>query len=295
MRGGHGLVHRAADALRDGPVHTLDLARDVLRVRGHAGAASAAIFSLLGADARFRVDGQGFWSLAPGADHLGRPLGALRYAVVDVETTGGGHGSGHRVIEIAIVEVSGGAIVDEWRSLVNPGRGIPYGVQNLTGITPGMVAVAPYFEHLADEVAGRLEGRVFVAHNVAFDWRFVSQELGRAGNEVPRMHRLCTVRMARRLVPGLRRRNLDALTRHFGVPVHGRHRAYGDALATARVLLRMLDEAQGRGVGDLEALQRYLRRSRRRKTARAAPELFDVAAEDDPGSPGGNGRGRGAP
>lgn len=281
---GRGLVHRAADALRDGPLHTLDLARRVLRVHGHEGAASAAVFSLLGGDARFRVDGEGYWSLAPGGTALGRALDQLTYAVVDVETTGGRSGPGHRMIEVAVVEVRGGSVTDEWQTLLNPGRSIPPQIVGLTGISPAMVASAPYFEHVARTLRERLEGRVFVAHNVGFDGRFVQRELAEAGEEVEPVARLCTVRMARAFVPGLRRRNLDALARHFGVPIHRRHRAYGDALATARVLLRLLDEAVGMGVGDLHALRARLDR-RRRATAPGQSDLFGSAA-----GPGPNGR-----
>lgn len=271
---GRSLVHRVADALRAGPVHTLELAREVLGIAGHPGAASTAVFTLLGDDPRFRLDGAGRWSLAPGGAHLGRPLHELEYAVVDVETTGGPSGTGHRIIEIAVVEVAGGVVSDEFRTLVNPGRGIPSPVQVLTGITAGMVRAAPEFQHVAPVVAERLAGRVFVAHNVAFDWRFVVDELVAAGYEAPDVRRLCTVRMARRLVPALRRRNLDELARHFDVPIHERHRAYGDALATARVLLRLLDEAGLRGIHDLDALQGFLRKPRRRR-GRPQPELFD--------------------
>lgn len=265
-----GLVHRAAEELRAGPVHTLELARTVLRIEGHPGAASAAVFALLGADDRFLVDEEGRWRLAASARALGRRLDDLGFAVVDVETTGGDHASGHRMTEIAVVEVHDGAVVDEWQTLVNPGRGIPRSVQRITGISNDAVRAAPFFEHVAPEVARRLEGRVFVAHNVRFDWGFVSGELAGSGTPVPSVPRLCTVRMARALVPGLRRRNLDALSRHFGIPIHERHRAYGDALATARVLIRMLDEATGRGIGDLRALKAHLRTSRKeRRRARA--------------------------
>jgi DNA polymerase-3 subunit epsilon len=128
-----------------------------------------------------------------------------------------------------------------------------------------MVRQAPYFEHIADEVERRLEGRAFVAHNAAFDWGFVSSELIRAGTDAPRVPRLCTVRMCRRLVPQLRYRNLDVVSRHFGIEIHDRHRAYGDALATARILLRLLDEASGRGIEDLATLEWYLERRRKRK------------------------------
>lgn len=279
-----GLAHRAADLLRGGPVHTLELAREVLGLDGHPGAASAAVFALLGADERFRVDGEGRWSLGPGGAHLGRPLSSLPFAVVDVETTGGPSRSGHRIIEIAVVEVRDGVVGDDFRTLLNPGRGIPRMIESMTGITPAMLAGAPEFQHVAPEVVRRLEGRVFVAHNVRFDWRFVADELVRAGWEAPEVGRLCTLRMARRLVPGLRRRNLDAVTRHFGIPVHGRHRAWGDALATARVLLRLLDEAGHRGIHDLESLQRFLRRRRRRRGARQ-PELFDTPTPESPDPP----------
>jgi DNA polymerase-3 subunit epsilon len=110
---------------------------------------------------------------------------------------------------------------------------------------------------------GWLDGRVFVAHNVSFDWRFVSAQLGDAMGYVPQGPRLCTVQLARHLAPGLKRRNLDSLASHFGVPVHARHRAYGDALATARILLRLLDEARNRGARDLTGLQLLLQKRRK--------------------------------
>ena len=259
------LIRRAVVRLGDGPTHTLELAGDVLGLAGHPGAASAAVFQLLGADPRFLVDGEGVWSLDRTLAPLGAPLSEVPFAVVDVETTGGRAWNGHRVVEIAIVEVRGGAIVDEYQTLVNPGQGIPSMITSLTGITNDMTSVAPYFEHIAEHVAGRLEGRAFVAHNATFDWSFVSTELVRANVDVPNVPRLCTVRMVRRLVPALRHRNLDVVTRHFGVDIHARHRAHGDALATARVLLRLLDEAGGRGVEDLATLQWYLKRRRQRK------------------------------
>lgn len=274
MRGGAAtsLVARAERRLRGGPAHTLELARDVLGLEGHAGAASAAVFQLLGSDPRFRVDAAGVWALDPDALPLGEPLHRVSFAVVDVETTGGGVASGHRITDIAVVEVRGGEVVDRFETLVNPGRRIPPAVTALTGITDGMVAGAPFFDEVAEEVAARLEGRVFVAHNVAFDWSFVSGELLRTMGDAPDPPRLCTVRMVRRLVPELRHRNLDVVSRHFGVPVDGRHRAMGDALATARVLLRLLDEARGRGLEDMAALDAYLRGGKRRARARSDGE-----------------------
>lgn len=252
------LAADAARRLRTGSLHTLDLARQVLGLRGNPGAASAAVFALLGPDPRFRVDGTGRWSLEDGGDPLGAPLHQGPYAVVDVETTGGSHGSGHRITEIAVVEVRDGLVADEYRSLVHPGRRIPSFVSGLTGITDAMVASAPSFDEVADDVMERLEGRVFVAHNARFDWGFVGAQLADARGEVPEVERLCTVRMARRLLPRLRKRNLDALTAYYGLDVEGRHRAWGDALATARVLLRLLDEAHLEGAHDFRGLQRLL-------------------------------------
>ncbi len=282
------LIRHAVRRLQDGPTHTLDLAGDVLGLAGHPGAASAAVFQMLGADPRFRVDSEGVWSIDPTLAPLGVSLSEVRFAVVDVETTGGRAWNGHRIVEIAIVEVQDGAIVDEYQTLVNPAQGIPSMITSLTGITGEMTAVAPYFEHIAEEVAGRLEGRAFVAHNATFDWSFVSAELVRANVDVPAVPKLCTVRMVRRLVPALRHRNLDVVTRHFGVEIQGRHRAHGDAFATARVLLRLLDEAAGRGIEDLATLQWYLKRRRQRKEFN--PDQYSL---DLPGYESRRRRGRG--
>lgn len=259
------LLRNAAERLSAGPLHTLDLARDVLGLVGHDGAASAAVFQLLGTDPRFLVDAKGMWSLDGAPPPYGASLSDIPFAVVDVETTGRASWGGHRILEIAIVEVRGGAIVDEYQTLLNPAQGVPRVITALTGIHADMVQGAPYFEHVADEITDRLEGRVFVAHNATFDWSFVSAELLRALGDVPRMPKLCTVRMCRRLVPQLRHRNLDVVSRYFGIEIHDRHRAYGDALATARVLIRLLDEASGRGIEDLATLEWYLRRRRKRK------------------------------
>jgi len=257
------LVRRAVLVLQEGSAHTLDLAREVLGLSGNAGAASAAVFALLGTDPRFQVDGAGWWTLVGEAPDAEEELGALRYAVVDVETTGGSPGQGHRITEIAVVEVDGGLITEDFQTLVNPGRSIPSRISELTGITDEMVAGAPFFDEVAEDLFEWLEGRVFVAHNASFDWRFIEHQMADTLGYVPQNPRLCTVQMARRLAPHLARRNLDSLAAHFGVPIHSRHRAYGDALATARVLLRLLDEAEAQGYRDLSSLQLLLYRKSR--------------------------------
>lgn len=271
------LVEDAYRLLESGPRTAEELAERVLKLTGHGPAASAAVQTLLGTDTRFRLDDSGCWSLTPGAASPGAALHALTYAVVDVETTGGRYDGGHRITEIAIVEVREGRVQENWHTLVHPGRHISRFVQGLTGITHQTVVDAPFFEDIAAEVLERLQGRIFVAHNVRFDWGFVTRELATALGEVPTVPRLCTVRLARHLTPELRRRGLDGLADHFGVPVFDRHRAHGDALATARVLVRLLDRATGLGIADLPALQAYLRRprsTRSRYGARVQEELF---------------------
>ena len=111
---------------------------------------------------------------------------------------------------------------------------------------------------------------MFVAHNVGFDWRFVSSELTEATGQAPAVARLCTVKLVRCLLPRLRRRNLDAVSAHFGIRIHERHRAYGDALATARVLIRLLDEAGSQGISDMDGLTDRL--NHRRRKPKGTPE-----------------------
>ncbi len=281
---GDSLLERVAHRLAEGPAHTLVLAREVMGLEGHPGASAAAVFALLGSDARFSVDAGGMWRR--GAEPVGPSLDRLAYAVVDVETTGGSPAQGHRITEIAVVEVRSGAIQAEYSTLVNPGRSISPFVTALTGISARMVESAPFFEHVATEVVDRLRGRVFVAHNAGFDSRFVRQEIVEALGEAPAAPRLCTVQLARGLVPRLRRRNLDALAAYFGVPIQDRHRALGDAVATARVLIRLLDAAAEQGIHDLDALRRHLRRAgrRNRRKGRGRRTASD-ATRDRPARP----------
>ena len=279
MRADRALIHRAASVLEKGPMHTVALAHEALGLTGNPGAASAAVFTLLGSDWRFQVDGDGIWSMV--GPRPGTPLSELRYAVVDVETTGGSYGRGHRMTEIAIYEVRGGVVEDEYRTLLNPGRAIPGRISALTGIDNRMVSSAPFFDHVAADVLERLEGRVFVAHNARFDWGWVSRQLAEAIGEVPKAELLCTVKMTRRLLPRLRRRNLDAVARHFGIDVADRHRAHGDALATARILIRLLDEAGRQGLADLEALRSFLRKRVRRSRPRQGQQLSFLGSISD--------------
>jgi len=274
------LVDLAYRFLEPGPRTPLEIAEQVMGLTGHAGAASKAVVSLLSGDARFQVDDRGHWSLAAGAVPVGQPLRSLSYAVVDLETTGGPFSRGHRITEIAIIQVRSGRVEETWQTLVQPGRPVPPSVFRLTGISDQLLAGAPYFDDIAHEVDARLRGRVFVAHNVGFDWGFLSKQLGESSGVVPTVSRLCTVRMAKRLVPELRRRSLDYLADHFEIPIFERHRAYGDALATARVLVRLLDRAERMGLTDLFALDRYLRYVPKRERRRGSPAQQNLFGDD---------------
>jgi DNA polymerase III subunit epsilon len=187
-------------------------------------------------------------------------LRTLRYAVVDVETTGTSTHRGDRIFEIAIVHVENGQATTALDLLINPQRRITPFVSRLTGVRWDMVHEAPTFGDVADLVHGALEGRVFVAHNVKFDWGFVTRELRRATGRGLRGKRLCTVRFARKLLSHLRRRNLDALAWHYEVAFQGRrHRAGPDARATADVLLRLLADGRRQDIDTWEQLQALLR------------------------------------
>lgn len=157
------------------------------------------------------------------------------YAVVDVETTGG-TGEQDRITEIAIVKVQHGEIISRYSSLVNPQRQIPAFITRLTGISQMMVATAPCFSEIANEVMSHLDGCIFVAHNVRFDYGFVRAELQRAGLHL-QLPQLCTVVESRRYFPGLKSYGLAALTEHFKIELSSHHRALADATATAELLL----------------------------------------------------------
>ena len=168
-------------------------------------------------------------------------------------------------------------------TLVNPGRPIPPAICAITNITNAMVRDAPTFTQLADQVVAALAGRVFVAHNARFDWNFVSEEVRRARDLALDGPRLCTVRLARRLVKGVRSCGLDNLTQHFGFENAARHRAAGDALVTADLLARLLRLAREEGAATLQDLAaialRRARRGRRKRLAIPTEPRADCACE----------------
>ncbi|MEQ8909950.1 MAG: exonuclease domain-containing protein [Vicingaceae bacterium] len=160
------------------------------------------------------------------------------YAIVDLETTGGSAVKS-RITEIAIYLHDGKKVIDEYQTLINPKREIPPKISRLTGITNEMVANAPTFEEVAQHVDDFTEDYIFVAHNVNFDYGFLRESFQRIGKSY-RRKKLCTVRLSRKLLPGKFSYSLGKLCATEGIPLSNRHRAAGDAKATAILFSKLL-------------------------------------------------------
>jgi DNA polymerase-3 subunit epsilon len=173
------------------------------------------------------------------------------YAVVDIETTGGSPKS-EKITEIAIYISDGKEIVDEFITLVNPEKPIPYFITSLTGITNEMVADAPKFYEIAKKLVEITEDKIIVAHNVSFDYRFIRSEFKSLGYDFTR-NNLCTLQLSRRLFPGHRSYSLGNICSDLGIHIENRHRAAGDALATIKLLDMLLKKCNENGGDNLLA------------------------------------------
>jgi DNA polymerase-3 subunit epsilon len=165
-------------------------------------------------------------------------FGAMLFAVVDIETTGGS-ANNSKITEIAIVITDGETILEEYDSLVDPGMFIPAFITNLTGITNQMVEDAPDFGHIAERVSELLADKVFVAHNVNFDYSFVKKQLEESGFPIT-TKKMCTVRYSRKMEPGHKSYSLGNICAHFGIKNLDAHRAMSDTKATVQLLHELL-------------------------------------------------------
>ncbi len=163
------------------------------------------------------------------------------FSVFDFETTGVSARS-DKVIEIGIVRLKKGKIVDTFSSFINPGRPIPFFITNLTGITNADVEGAPFFDELFPKIKEFIEGSVLVAHNLSFDLNFLKNECLNAELEVPQNDAICTLKIARKIYPGLASKSLGGLVKHLKIRHRDVHRGLGDATATAKILLRMFKD-----------------------------------------------------
>jgi DNA polymerase-3 subunit epsilon len=160
------------------------------------------------------------------------------YVIVDIETTGG-FADNHRITEVAIYHHDGIQITDSYHTLINPGRRIPSYITGLTGISTELVMGAPTFEEVASVIHGRLNGKVFVAHNAHFDYSFLKKEFEQVGIAW-KSKKLCTVRLSRKIIPGLQSYSLGSIAESLGITITNRHRAGGDAAATVKVFDQLL-------------------------------------------------------
>ena len=197
-------------------------------------------------------------------------------AFVDLETTGSvAHQD--RVSEIGIVEVDPDGTQRRWQQLVNPGCPIPPFIEQLTGISDAMVADAPPFAAVADEVLRRLQGRLFIAHNAHFDYGFLKREFARLGIHF-RARTVCTVKLSRALFPEYTRHNLDTLSERHGLRAATRHRALADAELIHQFWQKIHVD---RSAGDIEAALEA-----QQPSVRLPPQIDPAIAEAIPDSPG---------
>lgn len=198
------------------------------------------------------------------------------YSVVDIETTGNGY-RGQRITEISIFVFDGKEIIEEFTSLVNPEQNIPPFITNLTGITNAMVRSAPKFYEIARRVEELTQDTIFVAHNVNFDYNIIQQEFKDLGFDWKRQ-KLCTVRLSRKIIPGLNSYSLGNICSAEGIHIADRHRAKGDAEATVELFRRLVER------DDKFIINGFLNRRSRQATL---PPLLDKEVVDNlPERPG---------
>ena len=240
---------------RGGRATFVQIADSILRLSNATDDLAAALVNdLIQNDPRFNVE-EPFLTIKDSGIET-RPLNELDFVVLDVEAITG-RAIPTRMIELGAYRVDGGEICDEFQTLVNPDLPLPRFISALTGITNEMLSAAPPFENVIESWLNFAGDSVLVAHNSNFDLNLLNQEIARVfpGCRM-RNPDLCTVALARR-VTAVENHNLDALADHFGIEIRERHRAAGDARATAQVLLRLLDELEIRGVQTLDDARNF--------------------------------------
>ncbi|AWX43745.1 DNA-directed DNA polymerase [Flagellimonas maritima] len=199
------------------------------------------------------------------------------YTIIDIETTGNGI-KGNKITEISIFKYDGEKIVDEFTSLVNPCCPIPYFITGLTGIDNEMVRDAPTFEEVANKINEITKDSIFVAHSVNFDYGVIKEEFRKIGIDFTRK-KLCTVRLSRRLIPGLRSYSLGKLCSAINIPLTNRHRARGDAHATVLLFQKLINAPKATDI-----FQKFL--NARSQEATLPPHLPKSIFNNIPQKPG---------
>ncbi|WP_319229230.1 3'-5' exonuclease [Draconibacterium orientale] len=175
------------------------------------------------------------------------------FSIIDIETTGQSYKNG-KITEIAIYQHNGQEVTDSFSTLINPEMDIPFFITELTGINNEMVRTAPKFYQVAKKIIEMTMGRTFVAHNASFDYKFIKEEYARLGYNYHRKT-MCTVKLSRKLLPGHPSYSLGKLCADLGIEINGRHRAAGDALATAKLFNILVDRNDS--LGNPKAVNNY--------------------------------------
>ena len=175
------------------------------------------------------------------------------FSIIDIETTGQSYKNG-KITEIAIYQHNGQEVTDSFSTLINPEMDIPFFITELTGINNEMVRTAPKFYQVAKKIIEMTMGRTFVAHNASFDYKFIKEEYARLGYNYHRKT-MCTVKLSRKLLPGHPSYSLGKLCADLGIKINGRHRAAGDALATARLFDILIERNDS--LGNPKAVNNY--------------------------------------
>ena len=253
------LVQEVVDSLRasGGRAHVTEIVDIVLKLSdADTELATLVLNDLVKDDLRLRISDEAIVELTCD-DAERRDLREADFVVVDLETTGA-KTPPCRVTEIGAYRISGGRVVAEFQTLINPETIIPPFIVELTGITNRMVKDAPRFGDIAPRWLEFASDAVLVAHNASFDVRFLNHEIARVfpGRRMANSH-LCTVRLSRSVVPGLSNYRLQTVAEHFDIQILNRHRAAGDALATAEIFIHMLERFDQLGVRDLAAAREF--------------------------------------
>jgi DNA polymerase-3 subunit epsilon len=179
------------------------------------------------------------------------------FVVLDFETTGLSP-KNSKVLEIGMVKIEKGEIVDTYSAFINPIMAVPYQITLLTGITQDDVKDAPIFEEIAYEILDFIGDSTLVAHNAPFDYSFLKAEFNFAGIDISHLQIICTLKIAKRILPHLKSKSLGALRKHYGLLHKNVHRALGDASVTAKIFLRMLEQLEEDfGIKNNEQLLRF--------------------------------------
>jgi DNA polymerase-3 subunit epsilon len=252
------LVQETFELLREngGRASFLNIANSIFHLSNtNAELAAALVSDLVQNDPRFVIETE--YLSVTDKDRNSQISSETDFVVFDVEAVHDRH-TPARIIELGAYRVRAGEILDEFQTLINPETAVPRFVTGVTGISDSMLSAAPKFADVANAWLDFIDDAVLVAHNSNFDLPLLNREIARVfpGYRLRNLD-MCTVDLARRLVPQLESYKLDSLAAYFGFEIARRHRAADDALATARIFLRLLEELTSHGMLTLAEARRF--------------------------------------